>query len=457
MAVFRNNAITDVGRTLLSHVQTGAVFTPTKIVLGSGYMPTGQKPRNMTDVVTVVKILDVSKIERNNAQAILGGVYSNQDIAYDWNFRELALYAKAVYPNGMEVDECLYSYGNAGDDAELMPAYTTGQPVERSIDLLVYIGQDSEVNLTIESGIYATRKGTVKHNTVTLTPESTGFATLLEYMASNYDIVPVECATVRGFSDLPNPKWEYQATINLKAGLLTAQLTDLYQVHTRVTNSRTEWVGGWTSSLYRDMTISVGAGKDYETIQAAISSLPKNLCGYNVTILVAAGSYIGLVNISRFHGGQLIIKAADESNKPVLEGKIYVGNCTCIVAFEGFKIVDSSGDYCVAADYAARLYMLRMTLNGPAKGSGRGLRLSSVSSGLVDACLFEKLNIGIATTYGSRVSLYSPTVVNCVTGFYSNAATVHISGGTITNVDISHTTEQGGRIYTGSQVDAPNY
>lgn len=159
MANFQNNAITDNGRTLLSHVQMGAAFTPTKIVVGSGYMPPGKTARTMTAVVTPVKNLTINKKERtNDGKAIFGGVYSNQDIAQDWHFRELALYAKAVYDDGREIAEVLYSYGNAGDQADLMPAYASGQPVERQMDLVVYVGNDSKVDLTIESGVYLTRE-----------------------------------------------------------------------------------------------------------------------------------------------------------------------------------------------------------------------------------------------------------------------------------------------------------
>lgn len=163
MANFQNNAITDVGRSLLSHVQMGAVFTPTKIVVGSGYMPPGKTARTMTAVATPVKELSINKKQRtNDSKAIFGGVYSNQDISQDWYFRELALYAKAVYTDGVEIAECLYSYGNAGDQADLMPAYTTGQPVERQMDLVVYVGNDAKVDLTIESGVYLTQEQAAK-------------------------------------------------------------------------------------------------------------------------------------------------------------------------------------------------------------------------------------------------------------------------------------------------------
>ena len=99
MANFQNNALTDNGRLLLSHVQMGAVFKPTRIVLGSGYMPAGKTARTMTAVQTIVAELTINKKERtNDGKFVVGGVYSNQQISQQWYFRELGLYAKAVYP-----------------------------------------------------------------------------------------------------------------------------------------------------------------------------------------------------------------------------------------------------------------------------------------------------------------------------------------------------------------------
>lgn len=155
MANFGNNALTDSGRVLLSHVQMGAVFMPTRIVVGSGEIPAGKTAKTMTDVVAPVKELEINKKQRtNDGKVIIGGMYSNQEIASDWYYRELALYAKALYGDGTEVEEVLYSYGNAGNTADLMPAYTSGQPVERQIDLIAYIGNDAKVDLSISSGIY---------------------------------------------------------------------------------------------------------------------------------------------------------------------------------------------------------------------------------------------------------------------------------------------------------------
>lgn len=159
MANFSNNAITDAGRILLADVQTGAVFTPTRIVMGSGYLPSGTTTRTIKNVVAPVKALDINKKKKGNDGTVtIGGVYSNIDIAEAFYFRELALYAKAVFPDGRETAEVLYSYGNAGASADLMPAYSAETAVERQIDLVTYIGNDTQVNLEIASGIYVSRE-----------------------------------------------------------------------------------------------------------------------------------------------------------------------------------------------------------------------------------------------------------------------------------------------------------
>lgn len=162
MSAFYDNNVTDVGRLLLGDVQMGASFVPTKIVIGKGYLPQGKTTRTMTDVADAVKELALNKATKNpDGDAIFGAIFSNEDIQEAFYYRELGLYAKGVYYNqsgGVEREtaEVLYSYGNAGENAELIPAYSTGSVVERQLDLLVYIGNDTEVNLEIETGLYVT-------------------------------------------------------------------------------------------------------------------------------------------------------------------------------------------------------------------------------------------------------------------------------------------------------------
>ena len=164
MGSFANNSITDVGRMLLADVQTGAVFTPTRIVIGSGSMTGGATAQGMTDVITPVKSLAINKKKRTlDGKCIFGSVYTNEEVTEPFYFRELALYAKAVYLNAdgsvkSEGVETLYSYGNAGATADFIPAYSTTTVVEKQIDLVVWVGSNANVDLTIESGIYASKE-----------------------------------------------------------------------------------------------------------------------------------------------------------------------------------------------------------------------------------------------------------------------------------------------------------
>lgn len=164
MGNFNNNAVTDVGRNLFAEVQAGAVFVPTRIVIGSGELPASKTPATMTDVVAPVASLTINKKERTpDGKAIYGGVYTNKDIDTAFYFRELALYAKAEYRDETgavtkEIPECLYSYGNAGNSADYMPAYSTSTVVERQMDLVVYVGNNTTIDLSIASGVYVSKE-----------------------------------------------------------------------------------------------------------------------------------------------------------------------------------------------------------------------------------------------------------------------------------------------------------
>lgn len=164
MGNFSNFAITDSGRILFSDVQAGAVLIPTKIVIGSGMLPTGKTPSAMTEVVSSVKELTINKRERTpDGKAVIGGVYSNADIGTAFYFRELALFCRAEYRNNdgtvtRSLNEVLYAYGNAGSSADLMPAYDTNAVVEKQIDVLIWIGNETAIDLTVESGVYVTQE-----------------------------------------------------------------------------------------------------------------------------------------------------------------------------------------------------------------------------------------------------------------------------------------------------------
>lgn len=189
MADFSNLAITHKGRMLLADVQAGGVFDATRLVMGSGAIPVGKTPATMTDVVAPVISIDInSKDKTPDGKVIFGGYYSNKDVTEEFYFKEFALYARAIYldADGEIIstgDEVLYSYGNAGNTADLIPAYTTGTVVEKQLEMVSYVGSEIEVNLTIESDIYTSKREFNSHaarhaagGADAITPESIGAA-----------------------------------------------------------------------------------------------------------------------------------------------------------------------------------------------------------------------------------------------------------------------------------------
>ncbi len=158
MSVFFDNNITDVGRQLWAEMQAGGSFVPTRIVVGSGYLPTGKTTKTVTAVAEPVQSIQLNKSEKmSGGDYVFGGVFTNKDVTAAFYYRELALYAKVERPDGTETEETLYSYGNAGANAELIPAYSTGTAVERQLDILSYMGNDATVTVEIATGIYVSK------------------------------------------------------------------------------------------------------------------------------------------------------------------------------------------------------------------------------------------------------------------------------------------------------------
>lgn len=249
MASF-NNAITENGRLLLAHAQAGAVLIPTRIVVGSGNIPTGKTAETMTAVVSPVKELTINKKESTpDGKCIIGGVYTNADVTTPFYFRELGIFMRAEYraENGtvtQSIAEVLYSYGNAGPTADYMPAYSTETVVEKQIDLVVWVGNSATVDLTVDSGVFLTR-GQAVLDMGYINPDTVGFDSLLEYMASIYEQNIIISGHISGFSDMPEGVTILHGMINVVGGMLTVCGNARTAFYYRGTNNLTRWTDAW--------------------------------------------------------------------------------------------------------------------------------------------------------------------------------------------------------------------
>lgn len=102
-------------------------------------------------------------------------------------------------------------------------------------------------------------------------------------------------------------------------------------------------------------TITVGVGKDFTTIQAAIDSIKKHIKGA-ITIQVDEGTYNENLYITDFYGdGNIIIKGATSLTDTHRISQMFISNCGN-VSISGFKMT-SSGYHDVEARVVGNLYM----------------------------------------------------------------------------------------------------
>lgn len=218
MANFSNLTVTEKGRLLLADVQAGGEFDATRLVMGSGDIPVGKTALTMTSVVFPVISLNIDSKEKTpDGKVIFGGYYSNADVTEAFYFKEFALYARAIYRDEAgnitsTGDEMLYAYGNAGNTADLIPAYTTGAVVEKHLEMVSYVGSETKVNLTVESGVYVSMRTFETHasrhskdGADPITPASIGAATTLAVQTAQNAASIAQDAIIEHMEDSSNP------------------------------------------------------------------------------------------------------------------------------------------------------------------------------------------------------------------------------------------------------------
>lgn len=151
MSSLFNNVMTLAGLDLLIRAQAGAGIKYTRIVLGDGYVPDGQALTSMTTAAHEVVSLNNLTLSCSGGKAVVRAHLAVDDVPQDFYYRELCLYAQD--PDTQE--EILYSYGNAGDTAEIIRPADGANIVERNIDIITTVGNATNITVTIDSTLTA--------------------------------------------------------------------------------------------------------------------------------------------------------------------------------------------------------------------------------------------------------------------------------------------------------------
>lgn len=187
----------------------------------------------------------------------------------------------------------------------------------------------------------------------------------------------------------------------------------------------------------------------FATIGKALSAVPKNLGGVTATIDVAPGTYAGNLDITGFHGGTLYITC---TGNITINGSINISNSNFVRIYAyrvtvtgSISVTRGSVLYCEApitctgsTQYAIRAdYGSRCILNDTITCS-------------------NKTNAAIYAL-ASEVNMLDISISTSAVGLYATRGGSITYRGATNNATAQFVTEQGGRIYAGSQESAPGF
>ena len=217
--------------------------------------------------------------------------------------------------------------------------------------------------------------------------------------------------------------------------------------------ARSVYVSGSGSDSLGDGT----SANPFATITKALDSLPKNLNGFDANINIVAGTYNENVVVSGFFGGNVILTGAANSSITIrslaveknaschISSNISLGisgsaGSAGIVVQQGNLLSFAKNVFVTAIQnvgvYVARGGFAMFGNLGVSNSTGIAVQATSGATVYIDSLLGTN-NSGIAIQSG-------------------NGARVGFNTKTITTAS-TFLTMYGGRIYTGSQADTPNY
>jgi len=148
MSFFGGLILTDLGKNLQIKAQTGTQLNYTKVSIGDGSLGSSSIS-SLTTLKNKVKDISITKLKvLPTGKAVVGIVLSNQNINTGFYFREIGIFA-----TDPDLGEILYCYGNAGTNAEYIPASGSTDVIEKNIDINLLIGNASNVSAIIDQSL----------------------------------------------------------------------------------------------------------------------------------------------------------------------------------------------------------------------------------------------------------------------------------------------------------------
>ena len=208
----------------------------------------------------------------------------------------------------------------------------------------------------------------------------------------------------------------------------------------------------YVSTTGSDTTGDGSQTAPYASINKALNSIPRNLNGFTATIVIAAGTYNESTYASGFGNGMLVftgtagdavnvtgmnftnIQYAEIKNIAFSISNSILSAYNCSIRIET-PFSTTGGQYGVYANHGSLVILLNtVTINNAGTGSN---------------------SIAITATNGSSVYVENLAGNNTVAFAATRGAICSYGTDTSTSANYKYFTERGGRIFSGSQTNAP--
>ena len=369
MSGYSGMILTTAGLNLQAQAQIGGELIITKIAVGDGLLSDSESYDALTALKNQVMTLGVQDLAvTGDGQSRIRALISNTNLTAGFFVREIGVFAKI----GESGTETLYSYTNAGTQADYMPLPSVNA-VEEVIEIYIVVGNAQNVTANITDSVtLATKKDITEHKTATTLDHPDSSVT--DAKIGNRTITDTTTAASGAglLTNLLSKLGNMIKQITGKSNWYTAPATTLEAANTHITATS----GAHTASAIS----SVATGDVAATnVQAAIDELASEkaaLSGAKFTGSIG----IGLTPISPLHVGAGTASAAGVINWNARLSTLVSGSA----AYTGI---------------GAGLYLDSITNNS----------LSQPVAGIASYLVGGGSGGGSATDYSGALSFYSKT------------------------------------------------
>lgn len=297
--------ITKKGLQLIAKlVASGTALTFTRASVGTGFIPSGYDPKNMTDLDNYKMEGLISSCSSSADEASIIMQISSMGVETGFTITETGLFA-----TDPDEGEILYAYLDLSKDPQYVYAEDSAISKFVEMTLVVKVGSVERVTAYLNPESLVTRDGDISE-------------TVIETLDTVEDKYPIPAAgeSVKRFFG---------------------------KVLTFLKNIRplTENINIYVSTTGSDILGDGTPGNPFKTIQHAIDIVPKDLNGYNATIIVDVGTYLEDITIKAFRGGSLNLYSAnkDTLTNTCIVNSIEVSVCgSAYIRVNGFNLVTTS-------------------------------------------------------------------------------------------------------------------